>query len=94
MRRASLTPADHVFTARAVADPVVVAPKEENDKEVPSRFHTSSGENAEVPAQEHVSLTVKVPSARLTLHFTKLCTNLKNVRKKIFLVTSEAFLKI
>ncbi len=28
----------------------------------------------------------KLPSARLTLHFTKLCTNLKNVMKKSFLV--------
>jgi hypothetical protein len=36
-----------------------------------------------------------VPSARLTLHFTKLCTKFKIFRKKIFFgikVTSEAFL--
>jgi hypothetical protein len=38
-----------------------------------------------------------IPSARLILHFTKLCTNLKNDREKRFLctkVTSEAFLSI
>ncbi len=38
-----------------------------------------------------------VPSARLTLHSTKLCTKFKIFRKKIFFgtkVTSEAFLSI
>jgi hypothetical protein len=37
----------------------------------------------------------KIPSARLTLHSTKLCTKFKIFRKKIFFgtkVTSEAFL--
>jgi hypothetical protein len=39
----------------------------------------------------------KLPSARLTLHSTKLCTEFKIFRKKIFFgfkVTSEAFLNI
>jgi hypothetical protein len=39
----------------------------------------------------------KVPSARLTLHSTKLCTEFKICRKKIFFctkVTTEAFLSI
>jgi hypothetical protein len=39
----------------------------------------------------------KVPSSRLTLHSTKLCTKFKILREKIFFgtkVTSEAFLSI
>jgi hypothetical protein len=39
----------------------------------------------------------EVPSARLTLHSTKLCTKVKIFRKKIFFgtdVTSEAFLSV
>jgi hypothetical protein len=43
------------------------------------------------------SYRIVLPSARLTLHFTKLCTKFKIFRKKIFFntkVTSEAFLCI
>jgi hypothetical protein len=41
--------------------------------------------------------SLKVPSARLTLHSTKLCMKFKIFRKRIFVgtkVTSEAFLSI
>ncbi len=47
--------------------------------------------------QVHHLYNPNIPLARLTLHSTKLCTNFKIFRKKIFVgtkVTSEAFLSI
>jgi hypothetical protein len=37
------------------------------------------------------SASLKIPSARLTLHSTKLCTNFKIFRKKIFFGTKVTF---